>query len=149
MNFDFSSEQLQIKDGVSKLLARRCPPAAVRRVLDGQEPFARDTWSALADDGFLGAAISTEHGGIGAGPLELCVIAEELGAALAPVPFLSSIGLCAELLGRAASADQQSQWLPRLASGERIGCLALVESPGRIAPDQIASQVTNGRKRLP
>lgn len=145
MNFDFSSEQLQIKDGVSKLLARCCPPAAVRRVLDGHEPFARDTWTALAHSGYLGAGISAEHGGVGAGPLELCVIAEELGAALAPVPFLSSIGLCAELIRQAASEAQQRQWLPQLASGESIGCFALVEAPGRIAPDQIAAQVTNGR----
>src|SRR6266849_5854226 len=83
MNFDFSDEQKQLRDEARKFLAEKCPPKAVRVVLDGKEPYDRELWKGLAEMGFLGVAIPEEFGGAGAGHLELCVIAEEMGRALA------------------------------------------------------------------
>jgi len=82
MNFDFSDEQKQLRDEARKFLAEKCPPKAVRVVLDGKEPYDRGLWKGLADMGFLGVAIPEEFGGAGAGHLELCVIAEEIGRKL-------------------------------------------------------------------
>src|SRR6202166_2403065 len=84
MNFDFSDEQKQLRDEARKFLAEKCPAKAVRVVLDGKEPCDRELWQGLADMGFLGVAIPEEFGGAGAGHLELCVISEEMGRALAP-----------------------------------------------------------------
>src|SRR6478609_5728010 len=84
MNFDFSDDQKQLRDEARKFLAEKCSPKAVRVVLDGKEPFDRALWKGLADMGFLGVAIPEAYGGSGAGHLELCVIAEEMGRALAP-----------------------------------------------------------------
>jgi len=86
MNFDFSDDQKQLRDEARKFLAEKCPPKAVRTVLDGKQPYDRELWKGLADMGFLGVAIPEAFGGAGAGHLELCVIAEEMGRALAPVP---------------------------------------------------------------
>jgi acyl-CoA dehydrogenase len=91
MNFDFSDEQKQLKDQARRFLADKCPTQAVRAVLEGPEPFDRKLWQALAEMGYMGTAIPEQYGGLGAGYLELCIIAEELGRALAPVPFASSI----------------------------------------------------------
>src|SRR5581483_3984099 len=95
MNFDFSDDQKQLRDSARKFLAEKCPPKAVRAVLDGKAPYDRDLWKGLAEMGFLGVAIPEAYGGTGAGHLELCVIAEEMGRALAPVPFSSTVYLAA------------------------------------------------------
>src|SRR5580698_5867833 len=87
--------------------------------------------------GFLGVAIPEEFGGAGAGHLELCVIAEEIGRALAPVPFSSSVYLAAEAILMAGDDAQKQKWLPLIASGGAIGTLALFEGSGNPSPQAI------------
>jgi alkylation response protein AidB-like acyl-CoA dehydrogenase len=137
MNFDFSDDQKQLRDGARKFLAEKCPPKAVRAVLDGKAPYDRDLWKGLAEMGFLGVAIPESYGGAGAGHLELCVIAEEMGRALAPVPFSSTVYLAAEALLLAGTDAQKQKWLPAIASGEAIGTLALFEGKGNPSPQAI------------
>jgi len=137
MNFDFSDEQKQLRDEARKFLSEKCPPKAVRAVLDGNAPYDRELWQGLAEMGFLGVAIPESYGGAGAGHLELCVIAEEMGRALAPVPFSSTVYLAAEALLIAGSAAQKQKWLPRIAKGEAIGTLALFEGKGNPSPQAI------------
>src|ERR1700682_1390787 len=130
MNFDFSDEQKQLRDEARKFLAEKCSPKAVRLVLDGKSSYDRELWRGLADMGFLGVAIPEAYGGAGAGHLELCVIAEEIGRALAPVPFSSTVYLAAEAILIAGSEAQKQKWLPAIASGAAIGTLALFEGKG-------------------
>ena len=106
-------------------------------MLDGNAPYDRELWQGLAEMGFLGVAIPESYGGAGAGHLELCVIAEEMGRALAPVPFSSTVYLAAEALLIAGSAAQKQKWLPRIAKGEAIGTLALFEGKGNPSPQAI------------
>src|SRR6266853_2095813 len=144
MNFDFSDEQKQLRDEARKFLAEKCPPKAVRVVLDGNEPYDRELWKGLADMGILGVAIPEEFGGAGAGHLELCVIAEEMGRALAPVPFSSTVYLAAEAILLAGSDAQKQKWLPLIASGEAIGTLALFEGKGNPSPQAIKLSAAGG-----
>ncbi|HLZ01971.1 MAG TPA: acyl-CoA dehydrogenase family protein [Bradyrhizobium sp.] len=137
MNFDFSDDQKQLRDQARKFLSEKCPPKAVRVVLDGKAPYDKDLWRGLAEMGFLGVAIPEEFGGAGAGHLELCVIAEEMGRALAPVPFSSTVYLAAEALLLAGSDAQKRKWLPKIASGDAIGTLALFEGTGNPSPKAI------------
>jgi hypothetical protein len=94
--------------------------------------------------GFLGVAIPEDFGGAGAGHLELCVIAEEMGRALGPVPFSSTVYLAAEALMLAGSEAQKRTWLPRIAGGEAIGTLALFEGTGNPSPKGIKCEAANG-----
>ncbi len=144
MNFDFSDDQKQLRDQARKFLTERCPPKAVRVVLDGKAPYDKELWKGLAEMGFLGVAIPEEFGGAGAGHLELCVIAEEMGRALAPVPFSSTVYLAAEALLIAGSDAQKKKWLPKIASGEAIGTLALFEGTGNPAPKAIKLAASGG-----
>ncbi|MGJ5073779.1 acyl-CoA dehydrogenase family protein [Bradyrhizobium sp. SZCCHNR1015] len=144
MNFDFSDDQKQLRDQARKFLAEKCPPKAVRVVLDGKESYDRALWKGFAEMGFLGVAIPEEYGGAGAGHLELCVIAEEVGRALAPVPFSSTVYLAAEALMLAGSDAQKQAWLPKIANGEAIGTLALFEGTGNPSPKAIKLEATNG-----
>src|ERR1700686_3854334 len=134
MNFDFSDDQKQMRDAARKFLAEKCPPKAVRAVLDGKAPYDKELWKGLAEMGFLGVAIPEQFGGAGAGHLELCVIAEEMGRALAPVPSSSTVYLAAEALMIAGSEAQKQKWLPLIASGGAIGTLALFEGKGNPSP---------------
>ena len=145
MNFDFSDEQKQLRDEARRYLAEHSSPKAVRAVLEGGAPFDRALWKGLAGMGFLGVAIPEEFGGSGAGHLELCVIAEEMGRALAPVPFSSSIYLAAEAIMLAGSDEQKRRLLPGISSGDTIGTLALFEGPGNPSPKAIKASVSNGQ----
>jgi alkylation response protein AidB-like acyl-CoA dehydrogenase len=144
MNFDFSDEQKQLRDEARKFLSQQCPPKAVRTVLDGKAPYDKALWKGLAEMGFLGVAIPEAYGGTGAGHLELCVIAEEMGRALAPVPFSSTVYLAAEALLLAGSEAQKRKWLPLIAKGEAIGTLALFEGRGNPSPGAIKLGADNG-----
>src|SRR3974390_951308 len=144
MNFDFSDEQKQLRDEARKFLGEKCPPKAVRAVLDAKAPYDRDRWKGLAEMGFLGVAIPEAYGGAGAGHLELCVIAEEMGRALAPVPFSSTVYLAAEAIVLAGSEAQKQKWLPRIAKGEAIGTLALFEGKGNPSPQAIKLAASGG-----
>src|SRR3981189_2045297 len=144
MNFDFSDDQKQMRDAARKFLSEKCPSKAVRAVLDGKAPYDKDLWKGLAEMGFLGVAIPEQFGGAGAGHLELCVIAEEMGRALAPVPFSSTVYLAVEALLLAGSEAQKQKWLPVIASGEAIGTLALFEGKGNPSPQAIKMAASNG-----
>jgi acyl-CoA dehydrogenase len=144
MNFEFSPEQLQLRDQARRFLEDKSSSAAVRAILEGPEPYDRALWRGLADMGFLGINIPEAYGGLGLGYLELCVVAEELGRALAPVPFSSSVYLATEFLLAAGSEAQKQAWLPTLASGEAVGTFALVEGVGQATPKSVRAKVAGG-----
>lgn len=145
MNLDFSDDQKALQDQVRRFLAEKCPPSAVRAVLEGPEPYDRALYAGLAELGVLGVAIPEEYGGVGLSHLELCLIAEELGRVIAPVPVSSAIYLAAEFLLQAGTEAQKAKWLPRLASGEAVGTFALVEGQGRASADKVHAAVQGGR----
>jgi alkylation response protein AidB-like acyl-CoA dehydrogenase len=145
MNFDFSDDQKMLKDQARKFLTEKCPPKAVRKILETDEPYDKALWKQIADMGWLGTAIPEEHGGLGLGHLELCVVAEELGRALAPVPFASSVYLATEALLLAGNDAQKKKYLPKLASGEWIGTFALAEGAHPPSPKTIKATFKGGK----
>lgn len=145
MNFEFSDEQKQMGTEARRFLAAKCPTTAVRAVLESADAYDKALWSGLAQMGFLGITIPESHGGLGLGYLELCVIAEEMGRALAPVPFSSSVFLATEFLLVAGSDAQKAAWLPKLAAGETIGTLAHAERVGAVSPKAIQMSAVDGR----
>ncbi|MCW5748065.1 MAG: acyl-CoA/acyl-ACP dehydrogenase [Alphaproteobacteria bacterium] len=145
MNFDFSDDQKMLKEQVRRYLADNCSMKVVRRVLDGDETHAAEVWKGLAELGLMGTAIPEAYGGSGLGALELCVIAEELGRACAPVPFSSSVYLATEAIKRWGSEAQKKAWLPKLASGEAIGTLAAAEGPQTPSPRNVRASLADGK----
>ena len=145
MNFEFSDEQKQMGAEARRFLAAKCPTTAVRAVLESAEPYDKALWAGLAEMGFLGIVIPETHGGLGLGYLELCVIAEEMGRALAPVPFSSSVFVATEFLLVAGSDAQKAVWLPKLAAGEAIGTFAHAERAGAVTPKTIQLSASESR----
>ncbi|MDA1101109.1 MAG: acyl-CoA/acyl-ACP dehydrogenase [Proteobacteria bacterium] len=145
MNFEFSDDQRMLRDQARRFLMDKSPPEVVRQTLETEQTYDRELWRQFGEMGWLGAAIPEEYGGSGLGHLELCVLAEELGRALAPTPFASSIYLGAEALLTAGSEDQKQNYLPDLATGAAIWCLALSEGPHPATLGNITTEVSRGR----
>ena len=144
VNFDFSDEQKSLKEQARKFLDDRSGSTVVRQVLDGEQPYAKTLWKEMAEMGWLGTTIPEEYGGAGLVYLELCVLAEEVGRTLAPVPFSSSVYLASEVLLMAGSNSQKEAWLPKLAAGETIATLALSEGVGRTTEKNLQCTFSNG-----
>jgi acyl-CoA dehydrogenase len=132
MNFEFSEDQQFIRNQARTFLSQESSPAVVRSILDTDEPYHRELWNKMVELGWTAMAIPESYGGLGLGYLELCVIAEELGRFLAPVPFSSSVYLATEALLDWGSEEQKQHFLPKLAAGELIGTLATSEGLGRL-----------------
>jgi alkylation response protein AidB-like acyl-CoA dehydrogenase len=145
MDLDFSDDQKMLQEQVRRFLADRCPSAAVRAVLEGEQSHDAALYKGLAELGVLGAAIPESYGGVGMGHLELCIVAEELGRADAPVPVSSSIYLGAEFLLEAGTEAQKQKWLPKLANAEAIATFADAERPGNVSPASVKATVSGGK----
>jgi alkylation response protein AidB-like acyl-CoA dehydrogenase len=145
MNFEFNDDQRMLRDQARRFLLDKSPPEVVRKTLETEQPYDRDLWRQFGEMGWLGAAIPEEYGGSGMGHLELCVLAEELGRALAPTPYASSIYLGAEALLTAGNEDQKQGYLPDLATGATIWCLALSEGSRPATESNISAEVSNGK----
>jgi acyl-CoA dehydrogenase len=145
MNFDFSDDQKLLKDQARKFLTEKCTSKAVRRVLEGAQGHDAALWKGVAEMGWLGTAIPENYGGLGLGYLELCVIAEELGRVLAPVPFSSTVYLFTEAILATGSEEQKQKLLPKIAAGELIGTFARAEGPGAVTAKNIRVTFKGGK----
>lgn len=145
MNFDFSDDQKLLRDQARKFLNEKCPSKAVRAVLEGTHGYDAALWKGIAEMGWLGTAIPEVYGGLGLGHLELCVVAEELGRVLAPVPVSSTLYLFAEALLAAGSEEQKKRLLPKTAEGALIGTFARAEGPGAVTPKSVRTSFRNGK----
>ncbi len=124
MRFAFTEDQLALRDAVRDLLARECPPAAVRAAWD--EPAGRvpGLWSRLAEMGVVGALASEGHGGMGFSALDLVLLLEESGRAVAPEPLVGVAAVAIPLLEE-IGGDLAAEWLPAITSGEAIVAVGL------------------------
>jgi acyl-CoA dehydrogenase len=91
MNLDFSDDQKFLQSEARKFLEKEGSLARNRSVLDTKNSLDPELWEKIIAMGWTGIRIPEEYDGLGLGHLELCVVAEELGRALAPVPFSSSV----------------------------------------------------------
>ena len=145
MNFDFSDAQKALKTQTRDFLKGSCDITVPRRILEGDESFDQGLWNGLSSMESQGIAIPEEYGGIGFGYLELCVVAEELGRAVAPVPFSSSVYLATEALLAAGSEEQKKAHLPNLAKGEMIGTFGVSEGTGLVTQANLSTTFDGGK----
>ena len=119
MDFGFSDEQQQIKATARELLTERSPFPRVRAAAEARVDDA-ELWAELRALGWPGITVAEEHGGQGLGAVELAILLEELGYAVAATPFLGT-ALAAFALQHGGTDAQRARWLPGLASGELTG----------------------------
>ena len=145
MDFDFSPEQYTLRDEARRFLDQQCPTSHVREFVDDPAGWSSGLWKQMAELGWMGLPFPEEVGGLGLGFLDLVLLLGELGRALAPVPFLSSVAQAGQVLLRHGSEAQRKRWLPGIASGEKIATLAVVEAAGSYDEAGIATRFDDGR----
>ena len=145
MNFDFSDDQKMLQKTAREYLTEHAPLSVCRAVLESDASYSETLWKGVAQLGWLGTAIPEEYGGSGFGRLELAVLAEEVGRALAPIPFSSSVYLASEALLQVGSEAQKKLYLPKLASGEWIGTFAHAERAGEHGAEGVETTFASGK----
>ena len=126
MDLEISEEQLELRDGVRRVLEEQCPPALPRAAHERGETGAA-LWRQMVALAWPGVAIAEAQGGLGLGAVELCLVAEELGRAVAPGPFLATATHYAPLLQEAGPSALAHERLARVAAGSLTGSVALAE----------------------
>ncbi|HET8706008.1 MAG TPA: acyl-CoA dehydrogenase family protein [Pseudomonadales bacterium] len=119
MNFDFSPEQKSLQAHARRFLADRCSTAAMRNGISAPTKFVNQIWSEMNELGWPAISVPESLGGVGLGTLEVCVLMEEMGRALMPAPFFSTVCLGVELLKSIASAEANAV-LAMIAAGKTL-----------------------------
>lgn len=126
MNFDFSDDAKALRDQARRFLEERAGAAVARKAMDGDAAYDAELWKAIVELGWTAARIPEAHGGIGLSAEEACVLAEEIGRSLVPVPFISTL-MATEALLLAGTEAQQAKWLPGIADGSIIATVGWAE----------------------
>ena len=128
MDFKLTEEQLAVSEAATALFSGLVDAEKIAAVEAGTERIDRDLWKALADADLLGLAIPEADAGAGYGLMELCLLLEAQGNAVAPVPLWSTLVLGALPLTHFGSETQRGRWLPGVVAGEVILTAALTGS---------------------
>lgn len=141
MDFTYDDEQDALRDAVRGLLGKAYSDFEQRRQTCKADPgFSEQVWSQMAEMGLLGLPFSEEDGGVGAGPVEIAIVCQEIGRVIAPEPYLQAVVLAGGLVQACGTPEQRQDVLGALAGGERLLAFAHDEPGSRWAPT--ASAVT-------
>jgi acyl-CoA dehydrogenase len=128
MDFSLSEEQEAVRDLAAQVFAGHAPVERVKEVERSDERVDRELWKALADAGLLALAVPEEQGGSGLGLIEFCLLLEQQGRHVAPVPLWPTLVLGALPIAEFGTPAQRDAWLPGVAGGDVILTTALAES---------------------
>ncbi|WP_045877785.1 acyl-CoA dehydrogenase [Pseudofrankia sp. DC12] len=131
MDLGFSDEQEMLRKVARDFLAKECPEPLVRAMETDELGYSRELWEKMAGLGWQGLLVPEEYGGAGLGLQDLAVLLEEVGRALLPGPFISTVVHVGTALLHGGTEAQKREYLPRIASGELVGAVAYLEPSGR------------------
>ena len=155
MDVQITEEQGMLRDSVAKFCQNEIPLEKVRELADDPVGLPDALWMQIAEQGWLGLLIPEEHGGIGLGVTEQAIVCEEMGRALLPGPYLSTV-LAAYAISKAGTETAKGAWLEKIVAGEARGTLALLEESAQLAPRSVHTRaipsdegyLLNGKKFL-
>ena len=140
MDFNFSSEQEQLRDTVNRLIEREYEFNKQRHAIIHSQPgYSEKVWQSMADIGLLGIGIEEAHGGFGGNAVDTMMVMEVLGAGLVVEPYLATVVLGANLIRLAGSDSQKSSLLPQVVDGKLKLAFAHSEAGARYNLSQVSS----------
>ena len=131
MNFDFSEEQVMLRDSVARFVQDDYDFDTRRAIAESETGINRDFWQTFAELGWLSVPFAEEHGGFGGDAVDVMVMMEELGKGLVVEPYLATVLMFGGLLQRGGSESQQHEYIPRVIDGSLLGAFAYVERQSR------------------
>ena len=147
MDLGLTETQEMVRVTARDFFERECPTTLVRRMEEDELGYPPDLWEQMASLGWMGLVFPEEYGGVGGTLTDLAVLAEEMGRALVPSPFIASVVLAGLPILDAGTADQRNQLLPNLVSGASMATTAFTEESAKYSADGIqltASGSTDG-----
>jgi alkylation response protein AidB-like acyl-CoA dehydrogenase len=143
VDFAVSDEQEELRRSVRRFLADKSPSSEVRRLMESAEGYDAAVWTQMAAQlGLPGMAIPEEYGGSGYSYVELAVVFEETGAALACSPLFATVALAANALQTSGDEAAMKEFLPQIAAGELTATLAFTEDSGDWSAADTATTAT-------
>lgn len=140
MDLKFTEDQQLIQNAARAFLEKECPATHVRAMETDEKGYSPEQWKSMAELGWMGLAFPEALGGAGSGFLELCVLIEEHGRFRMPGPFFSTVVLCGMAINGFGSDEQKREFVPAIASGDRI--LAYAESEANASWDASGIEMT-------
>jgi len=137
MNFGLTETQQTLKKTTRQFLTAECPPAEVRRLMETETAFDAALWSKMAEQGWTGIIFPEEYGGIGMGMVEMAAVLEEMGRALLPGPFLSTVLLAGSAIAHAGTESQKQRYLTAICQGSAKATLAILEEGASWSTDSV------------
>lgn len=134
MDFEFNENQIEIARQARRFFENETPMEYVRDMFEDDRGFTDDLWAKLAEMGWTALRIPEAFYGLNMDQVDLSVVMEEMGRAVLPGPFFSTVLLAAETLIAGGSDKQKGQYLPNIASGELRGTVAISEADGGADP---------------
>jgi alkylation response protein AidB-like acyl-CoA dehydrogenase len=134
MNFGFNEEQELLRNTARKFFENECPSDTVRRLMETPEGISAELWKKLAEQGWLGLIYPEQYDGMALGLVDLVVLMEEMGRAVAPGPYFSTVLLGGLAVLEAGTDAQKKEWLPRIAAGDKRVALAWMEPSAQLGP---------------
>jgi len=131
MDFGFNQEQELLRATARKFLENECTSEFVRARMAEPAGVTDEFWKKLAEQGWLGLIYPEEYDGTGLGFVDLTVLMEEMGRAVMPGPFFSTVLLGGLAILEAGSAAQKKEWLSRISQGQAKATLAFTEPNAR------------------
>lgn len=145
MDFTLDAEQVALRDAVRGLLGKSYDSSETRREVTKHDPgWDEKTWSQLAEMGALGLPFTEADGGMGAGPVEVSIVAEEIGRVIAPEPYVEAVVLAGGLVAAAGTDEQRAEILGALSEGTLVPAFAHNEPGQRYS--EAAAGVTATKK---
>lgn len=154
MDTTFSEEQEILRKAAADFLSKEIPEKKVREIEESELGYDPKIWKGMADLGWMGLVIPEKYGGMGMTFQDLCIILEEMGKNIAPGPFFCTVLEGAYPILDGGTEEQKKEFLPRIASGELIFTMALLEAQGIYEASDIKTRavrkngafIINGRK---
>jgi len=148
MDFSFTEDQEELAGLARKIFSEQVTTDLLRQVEAGEEHVDRHLWELLAQSGLLSASLPEALGGAGGGVVDLCLVLEEAGKRLAPVPLLPTVAMGAWPVAAFGTAAQQERWIPAVGRGQAILTAALAEPRHHARPGGARASTTGSGYQL-
>jgi alkylation response protein AidB-like acyl-CoA dehydrogenase len=142
MNFGFNDEQELLRSTARKFFENECGSDTVRRLMETPEGISPALWTKIAEQGWLGLVFPEAYDGMGLGLVDLVVLMEEMGRAVVPGPYFSTVLLGGLAVLEAGSEAQKKEWLPKIAAGDKRVALAWMEPSAQLGPAGVTLTAT-------
>ena len=147
MDFELGEEQLMLKTSARDFLEKECPKQLVRDMMEDETGYSPELWGKMADLGWMGLVFPEEYDGVGSSFLDMAVLLEEMGRALVPGPFVPTVVLAGLPILAAGTMEQKKEFLPKIARGDMIMTLALMEPSGSLEASGITVDADDWGKK--